>query len=85
MYLVHEVLHTRSIAFSNNVEKTYGKPLASGKPATFSDGSEVRGITEGLTEIYTLMATSKNTSSSTYNRQIQWAVKLIKKVGPGRW
>ena len=39
-------------------------------------------ITEGLTEIYTLMATSKNTSSSTYNRQIQWAVKLTKKIGP---
>ena len=82
LYLVHEVLHTRSAAFSVDIAETFGKPLANGKPATFSDGSQVRGITEGLTEIYTLMATSTKIPSSTYNRQIEWASKLIEKVSP---
>ncbi len=82
MYLVHEVLHTRSAAFSVDIQETYGKPLANGKPATFSDGSEVRGITEGLTEIYTLMATSQKKSSATYGREMKWAYKLGAKVGP---
>ena len=81
MFLVHEVMHTRSVAFSTNMGETYGKPLANGKPPAFSDGSAVRGITEGLTEIYTLMATSQKVASSTYNREIKWAVKLIEKVG----
>ena len=82
LYLVHEVMHTRSAAFSVNIAETYGKPLANGKPATFSDGSQVRGITEGLTERYTLMATSQETPSSTYGREIKWADKLAIKVGP---
>ena len=82
LYLVHEVLHTRSAAFSVNIAETYGKPLANGKPATFSDGSQVRGITEGLTERYTLMATSQEKPSSTYDREINWADKLAIKVGP---
>ena len=82
MYMVHEVLHTRSAAFSVNIQETYGKPLANGKPATFSDGSEVRGITEGLTEIYTLITTSQKTPSSTYNREMKWAYRLADKVDP---
>ena len=82
MFLLHEVLHTRSAAFSANIGETYGKSLVDGRPATFSDGSAVRGITEGLTEIYTLMASQQKTSPSSYGRELKWAVKLIEKVGP---
>ena len=82
MYMVHEVLHTRSAAFSVDIQETYGKPLANGKPATFSDGSEVRGITEGLTEIYTLITTSQKSTSSAYQREMKWVNELADKVDP---
>ena len=80
--MVHEVLHTRSAAFSVDIQETYGKPLANGKPATFSDGSEVRGITEGLTEIYTLITTSQKSTSSAYQREMKWVNELADKVDP---
>lgn len=76
LYLVHEVLHTRSASFSVNIGETYGKPV------TFSDGSQVSGITEGLNERYTLVATSQETPSSTYGLEIKWADKLAIKVSP---
>lgn len=79
--IVHEVLHTRSSAFAINMAQTYGKPLADGKPASFSDGSAVRGLTEGLTEILTMVALKIKFSYSSYQRETKWAGRLIEKVG----
>jgi hypothetical protein len=79
--LFHEVLHTRSAAFANNIAQTYGAPLADGKAARFSDGSPVRGVTEGLTEIFTMQALKVDSTPTGYSRETKWALKLIDKVG----
>jgi hypothetical protein len=79
--LVHEVLHTRSAAFANNMAQSYGAPLANGKIASFSDGSPVRGVTEGLTEIFTMQALKVDSTPSGYSRETKWAARLIDKVG----
>ena len=42
----------------------------------------MRGITEGLTEIYTLITTSQKNTSSAYQREMKWVNKLADKVGP---
>ena len=78
---MHEVLHTHSAAFALNIARTYGVPLADGKPASFSDGSRVRGVTEGLTEIFTMQALKVDATPSGYNRETKWDFRLIDKVG----
>lgn len=78
--LLHEVLHTRSAAFALNIAHTFGVPLTDGKAARFSDGSLVRGITEGLTEIFTMEALNTNTTPANYGRETKWAGRLIDKV-----
>lgn len=67
--LLHEVLHTRSMAFTVNMDRTFGDPLADGKPASFSDGSLVVGITEGLTEVFTGAALRVSSTASGYQRE----------------
>ena len=79
--LLHEVLHTRSSAFANNIAQTYGVPLENGKPAVFSDGSPVRGVTEGLTEVFTMQALKIDSTPTGYSRETKWAFRLIDKVG----
>lgn len=75
------MLHTRSAAFAYNIAQTYGAPLADGKPAMFSDGSTVRGVTEGLTELFTMEALKVDETPASYGRETKWAVRLIEKVG----
>lgn len=79
--LLHEVLHTRSKAFTVNIARTYGEPLANGKPASFSDGSPVFGIVEGLTEIFTKIALKVGSTPPGYELETKWAAKLVEKVG----
>ena len=81
LLLLHEVLHTRSMAFIKSIDRTYGDPLANGKPASFSDGSLVVGLTEGLTEIFTMIALKATSTPSGYKRETKWAGRLIEKVG----
>ena len=78
---MHEVLHTHSAAFALNIARTYGVPLADGKPASFSDGSLVRGVTEGLTEIFTMQAMRVDGTPAAYGRETKWAFSLINKLG----
>jgi hypothetical protein len=79
--LVHEVLHTRSAAFANNIAQTFGVPRPDGTLPSFSDGSPVRGITEGLTDNFTKQALNVDSTPADYSRESKWANRLIDKVG----
>jgi hypothetical protein len=79
--LLHEVLHTRSAAFANNIAQTFGVPRPDGTLPSFSDGSPVRGITEGLTDNFTMQALKVDSTPANYSRQSKWANRLVDKVG----
>jgi hypothetical protein len=74
--LLHEVLHTRSAAFDYKIHWAYSEPLA-----RFSDGSLVRNIKEGFTEVFTMQALKINATTSSYDRETKWALRVMQKVG----
>jgi hypothetical protein len=76
---LHEVFHTRSQAFTTNMADTYAP--VNGKAATFSDGSQVWGISEGLTEVFTMASLNITSTPSGYSRETKWAMRLLQKVG----
>jgi hypothetical protein len=74
--LVHEVLHTRSADFDYKIHWSYSEPLA-----VFSDGSLVRNIKEGFTEVFTMQVLKIKATTSIYDRETKWAVRVMQKVG----
>jgi hypothetical protein len=79
--VAHEVLHTRSAAFSRDIHNTYDKPQPNGQLPTFSDGTRVRDVKEGLTERYTKEMLNIKATPADYDKESSWANKVVALVG----
>jgi hypothetical protein len=79
--VAHELLHTRSAAFSRDIHKTYDKPQPNGQLPAFSDGTRVRKVKEGLTERFTKEMLSINSTRADYDKESSWANKVVDIVG----
>lgn len=79
--VAHEVLHTRSAAFSRDIHKTYDKPQPNGQLPAFSDGTRVRDVKEGFTERFTKEMLNINATPADYDKESSWANKVVAIVG----